>query len=393
MALNPESLAVAKNADVIVVGSGLFGLTVAERIASETSKRVVIVEKRSDIGGNAFSYLDPTTGIEIHKYGSHLFHTSNEKVWEYVNRFTKFTDYRHRVFTKHNGAVYSMPINLHTLSIFFGQDLDPSEARDLIKNKSETKSEKFSSFEEKAISLLGFEIYEAFFKNYTLKQWQTDPNLLPSEVFSRLPIRYNFNTDYFNDTRQGLPVNGYQSWFSKMVEFSNIDILLDTDFFELRKIVDIEAKLVIYTGPIDRYFNYCHGELSWRTLDFEFEWIKVDDFQGTSVMNYADFPPKYTRIHEFKHLHPERKYLKDSTVIAREFSRQAERSDEPYYPINSPQDRQKLALYRNEIAKENGVLFGGRLGSYQYLDMHMAIASALNMFENEILPRLDSVPS
>jgi UDP-galactopyranose mutase len=178
-----------------------------------------------------------------------------------------------------------------------------------------------------------------------------------------------------------------------MVESRNIDILLDTDFFELKGSVDIGAKLVIYTGPIDRYFNYCHGELSWRTLDFEFENLQIDDFQGTSVMNYADFPPKYTRIHEFKHLHPERNYLKDSTVIAREFSRKAERSDEPYYPINSPQDRQKLALYRDEIAKQNGVLFGGRLGSYQYLDMHMAIASALNMFENEILPHLNSVVS
>jgi UDP-galactopyranose mutase len=393
MALNPESLAVAKNANVIVVGAGLFGLTVAERIASETSKRVVIVEKRSDIGGNAFSYTDPKTGIEVHKFGSHLFHTSNERVWDYVNRFTKFTDYRHRVFTKHNGAVYSMPINLHTLSIFFGKDLDPSGARDLVESKSVNKSEKFASFEEKAISLLGLEIYEAFFKNYTLKQWQTDPQLLPPEVFSRLPIRYNFNTNYFDDTHQGLPVNGYQYWFSKMVESRNIDILLDTDFFELKGIVDIGAKLVIYTGPIDRYFNYCHGELSWRTLDFEFENLQIDDFQGTSVMNYADFPPKYTRIHEFKHLHPERNYLKDSTVIAREFSRKAERSDEPYYPINSPQDRQKLALYRDEIAKQKGVLFGGRLGSYQYLDMHMAIASALNMFENEILPHLNSVVS
>lgn len=393
MALNPESLAVARKADVIVVGSGLFGLTVAERIASETSKHVAIVEKRSDIGGNAFSYLDPTTGIEVHKYGSHLFHTSNEKVWDYVNRFTEFTDYRHKVFTKHNGAVYSMPINLHTLSTFFGEDLSPSEAKELVRGKSETKPEKFASFEEKAIYLLGSEIYEAFFKNYTLKQWQTDPCLLPSEVFSRLPIRYNFNADYFDDTHQGLPVNGYQSWFSKMVESRNINILLETDFFELKELVDTESKLVIYTGPIDRYFNYCHGELSWRTLDFEFENIQIEDFQGTSVMNYADFPPKFTRIHEFKHLHPERNYVKDSTVIAREFSRKAERSDEPYYPINSPQDRLKLALYRDEIAKEGGVLFGGRLGSYQYLDMHMAIASALNMFENEILPRLENAPS
>jgi UDP-galactopyranose mutase len=392
--LNKVSLADAvEQSDVLIVGSGLFGLTVAERIASETTKKVVIVEKRGEIGGNAYSYFDEDSGIEIHKYGSHLFHTSNKRVWDYVNRFTEFSDYKHRVYTKHKGVIYSMPINLQTLSHFFERDLSPSEARELISKPIPESAKNFSSFEEKAISMLGLEIYEAFFKNYTLKQWQTPPSELPSEIFSRLPIRFNLNNDYFDDTYQGLPKDGYLAWFSKMIESKNIEVFLNTDFFDIKDRFDLSSKLVIYTGPIDRYFEFRHGELSWRTLDFELESLDVDDYQGTSVMNYADMPPSYTRIHEFKHLHPERKYPDGKTIIAREFSRKAEKSDEPYYPINSEPDRQKLVRYREEIAKEKQVLFGGRLGSYQYLDMHMAIASALTMFDNEIVPFFDRVTS
>jgi UDP-galactopyranose mutase len=391
---NPLPLVTAiQQCDVLVVGSGLFGLTVAERISTETSKKVVIVEKRGEIGGNAYSFFEEGSGIEIHKYGSHLFHTSNKRVWDYVNRFTEFSDYKHRVYTKHSDVIYSMPINLQTLSQFFKRDLSPSQAKELISKPITESTKNFSSFEEKAISQIGPEIYEAFFKNYTLKQWQTPPNELPSEIFSRLPVRFNLNNDYFDDTYQGLPKDGYQSWFSKMLESENIEVFLNTDFFEIKDKFDLSSKLVIYTGPIDRYFDFCHGELSWRTLDFEFESLELDDYQGTSVMNYADMPPSFTRIHEFKHLHPERKYPRGKTIIAREFSRKAEKNDEPYYPINSEPDRQKLARYREEIVKEDRVLFGGRLGSYQYLDMHMAIASALTMFENEIKPFFDRVNS
>jgi len=388
MALNPDSVKIANSSDVIVVGAGLFGLTIAERIASQLSKKVTIIEKRDVIGGNAFSYFDDETGIEIHKYGSHLFHTSNERVWEYVNRFTTFTNYRHKVFTKHNGVIYSMPVNLHTLSQFFGKDLSPAEARTLLSNSDVVDTKDYENFEDKAIALIGRELYEAFFKSYTLKQWQVEPRDLSAEIFSRLPVRFNLNGDYFNDTHQGLPTHGYQKWFSRMIEHSNISPLLNTDYFQIRNELDLEQKIVIYTGPVDRYFDFCHGELSWRTLDFEFETVVEEDFQGTSVMNYADTPPLYTRIHEFRHLHPERKYASKQSIIAREFSRKANKSDEPYYPVNSHTDRERMKLYREEIAKEHAVFFGGRLGSYQYLDMHMAIASALTMFENQLFPLL-----
>jgi UDP-galactopyranose mutase len=389
MNLTSESLELINESDVIVVGAGLFGLTIAERVASQLSKKVTIIEKREVIGGNAFSYLDEESGIEIHKYGSHLFHTSNERVWKYVNQFTAFTKYNHKVFTKHNGVIYSMPISLHTLSQFFGKDLNPAEARVLLSENAITDSKDFASFEDKAISVVGRQIYEAFFKNYTLKQWQVEPRELPAEIFTRLPIRYNLNSDYFSDIYQGLPEDGYQGWFSNMVQHPNINQVLNTDYFKIRNDINLAEKLLIYTGPIDRYYDYCHGELSWRTLDFEFENIATEDFQGTSVMNYADFPPNFTRIHEFKHLHPERQYKPNRTVIAREFSRWATKLDEPYYPVNSQSDREKVNLYRGEIAKEQGVFFGGRLGSYQYLDMHMAIASALTLFENELSPLLE----
>lgn len=389
MPLAREVVDLVNDSEVIVVGSGLFGLTIAERVANQTQKSVAIIEKREVIGGNAYSYFDEGTGIEIHKYGSHLFHTSNKRVWDYVNTFTSFTDYRHRVFTKHNDVIYSMPINLHTLSQFFDLDLNPTSARKIL-DEGKSRELSSSSFEHKAISQVGTSVYEAFFKNYTLKQWQLDPRELPGEIFGRLPIRFNLNSDYFDDTYQGLPVNGYAPWFSKMVESPRISTLLNTDFFQLRQDLDFSAKLIIYTGPIDRFFDYRHGELAWRTLDFDFEKVAVSDYQGTSVMNYADITPTYTRIHEFKHLHPERKYAIDETIIAREYSRRATRLDEPYYPVNSSADREMLLKYRGEIANERNVYFGGRLGTYQYLDMHMAIASALTLFDNEIFPKLES---
>jgi UDP-galactopyranose mutase len=389
MAAKSDLVRLANASDVIVVGAGLFGLTVAERIASQLSKRVTIIEKRDVIGGNAFSYFDEKSGIEIHKYGSHLFHTSNERVWEYVNQFTRFTDYKHKVFTKHNGVIYSMPISLHTLSQFFGKDMSPEEARILLSKGAKNNSKDFENFEDKAISAVGREIYEAFFKNYTLKQWQVEPKKLPAEIFTRLPIRYNLNSDYFNDSHQGLPADGYQKWFSNMVLNPNINLLMNADYFQIKEKINLAKKVVIYTGPIDRYFDYRYGELSWRTLDFEFESIELEDFQGTSVMNYADAPPLFTRIHEFRHLHPERRYAPNQTVIAREFSRTATKLDEPYYPINSKTDREMLVLYREDMAKEKTVFFGGRLGTYQYLDMHMAIASALTLFENELKPLLE----
>ncbi|MGB3413149.1 MAG: UDP-galactopyranose mutase, partial [Microbacteriaceae bacterium] len=342
------------------------------------------------IGGNAYSEAEPETGIEIHKYGAHLFHTSNEKVWEYVNRFTSFTGYQHRVYTNHLGQVYPMPINLGTINQFFDAAYSPDEAKALIKQQSaELGDIDPQNLNDKGIQLIGRPLYEAFIMNYTAKQWQTDPTELSADIISRLPVRYNYNNRYFNDAYEGLPVDGYTAWLERMAEHKNIEVRLNTDFFDTTQPLNKDAIVgkipVVYTGALDRYFDYSEGELSWRTLDFEQEVLNTGDFQGTPVMNYPDLDVPYTRIHEFKHFHPERdSYPNDKTVIMREFSRFAGLEDEPYYPVNTPSDREKLLAYRELVKAEDGVHFGGRLGTYQYLDMHMAIGSALSMYENKL---------
>ncbi|ROP39168.1 MULTISPECIES: UDP-galactopyranose mutase [Saccharothrix] len=379
--------------DLIVVGSGFFGLTVAERTASQLGKRVLVVERRAHIGGNAYSEPEPETGIEVHRYGAHLFHTSNKRVWDYVNQFTEFTGYQHRVFAMHAGQAYQFPMGLGLISQFVGRYLSPEQARAWVaEHAAEIDSKDAKNLEEKAISLIGRPLYEAFVRDYTAKQWQTDPKELPAAVISRLPVRYTFDNRYFNDTYEGLPVDGYTAWLERMADHPNIEVRLDTDYFDVRDEIPAGTP-VVYTGPLDRYFDYSEGWLGWRTLDFEQEVLPVGDFQGTPVMNYNDAEVPYTRIHEFRHFHPEREYPSDKTVIVREFSRAAEKDDEPYYPINTAEDRAKLERYR-ELARaeaaERNVVFGGRLGTYKYLDMHMAIGSALSVFDNKIAPHLAS---
>jgi UDP-galactopyranose mutase len=383
--------------DLIVVGSGFFGLTIAERAAAELDKRVLVLERRSHIGGNAYTEREPETGIEVHRYGAHLFHTSNERVWRYCNRFTAFTGYQHRVFARVADQVYAFPLNLALINQFFGRAHTPAEARALIAQQaSEIDTEDAANLEEKAISLIGRPLYEAFVKGYTAKQWQTDPTKLDASIITRLPVRYTFDNRYFNDTYEGLPVDGYTAWLERMADHPNIEVRLDTDWFDVRDEIPAGTPTV-YTGPLDAYFGHSEGALSWRTLDFEQEVLTdVGDFQGTTVVNYNDEQVPYTRILEFRHFHPERDYPTDKTVIVREYSRFAGPGDEPYYPVNTPEDRAKLARYR-ELARretvERNVLFGGRLGTYKYLDMHMAIGSALTAFENRIAPHLrDGAP-
>ncbi len=375
------------NADLVVVGSGLFGLTIAERCASELGLAVLVVERRPHIGGNAYSEREPETGIEVHRYGAHLFHTSNARVWEYANRFTAFTGYQHRVYSIHEGRVYPLPINLGTICEFFGTAMTPDQARALIAAQAaEEQASQAANLEQKAISLIGRPLYEAFIRGYTSKQWQTDPLKLPAEIITRLPVRYTFDNRYFSDTFEGLPVDGYTAWLERMIDHPNIEIRLNVDFSLIRSDV-IGSVPVVYTGALDAYFDYVAGDLGWRTLDFELEVAGTGDFQGTAVMNYADEDIPFTRIIEFRHFYPERDwYPEDRTVIMREYSRFADRSDEPYYPINSADDRARLLTYRQMADQEQGVYFGGRLGTYKYLDMHMAIASALSMFETRLRP-------
>ena len=372
--------------DLIVIGSGFYGLTIAQQAAENLGLKVKVIERRHHIGGNAYSEFDPETGIEIHKYGSHLFHTSNERVWDYVNRFTLFNDYKHLVWAKHNGDLYPMPINLDTINKFFKQTFDAEQAREFIQGQvQEDLISSANNLEERAIALVGQSLYEAFIKGYTEKQWQTDPKLLPADVINRLPMRFTTEHRYFNDKYEGLPLGGYTAWLENMANHPKIEVSLNQDFFDYKSEF-IGQVPIVYTGPIDRYFDYEFGELGWRTLDFESEIVETGNYQSTSVVNYSDLDVAFTRIHEYRHLHPERKYQNESTYISREFSRFASRDDEPYYPVNTEEDRRKLIQYRALMENEKNVWFGGRLGSYKYLDMHMAIASALTTFENEIYP-------
>ena len=376
--------------DVLIVGAGLFGLTIAERLANESGKKVLIIDKRNHIGGNCYSEFDSETGIECHKYGAHLFHTSLENVWEYVNRFTAFTKYVHKVYTTHDGVVYPLPINLGTINQFFQAAYTPDEAKVKIAGQAASAPEHPQNLAEQGISLIGKPLFDAFIKNYTAKQWQTPAEELSPDIIKRLPVRYNYDNRYFNDTYEGLPVDGYEAWFQNMLDScgDKVSVRLETDYFtdpEIQRLRDAGI-LTIYTGPIDRFYDYQFGELKWRSLDLEKEVLDVDDFQGCPVMNYADLEPKYTRIHEFKHFHPERTtggYALGSgkTVIVREYSKTWHLGDEPYYPVNTAEDRAVLAKYQDLATSEQNIIFGGRLGEYAYYDMDKTIAAALAKFD------------
>jgi UDP-galactopyranose mutase len=376
---------------LVVVGSGFCGATIAYKVASELALPVLVIERRRHIGGNAYSEFDSETGIEYHQYGSHLFHTSNEAVWKFITQFSSFNNYRHRVFSRHWGKTYTIPINLMTINQFFGRDFDPASARAFI--EQQVAAESIGSprnFEEKAISLIGRALYEAFIKGYTAKQWETDPAALPAEIISRLPVRFSFNDFYFSDRYEGLPTSGYAAIFDKMLTHPKIQVVTNCDYFDVRGELDPRV-LCIYTGPVDRYFDYKFGELGWRTLDFEIERLGTDDFQGAAVVNYPDVDVPFTRIHEFRHLHPERRYGMQ-TLIMREYSRFAKRNDEPYYPICRSDDKRRYSQYKKLAEAEPSVIFAGRLGTYRYLDMHQAIGVALSLYEKKIAPLLTGKP-
>jgi UDP-galactopyranose mutase len=378
--------------DLVVVGSGFFGLTIAN-LAAEDGFSVIVVERREHPGGNAWSSTETETGIEIHTYGSHIFHTSNERVWKYVNRFTAFNNYQHHVWTRVGERVFPMPIGLATLSALFNRTFTPDQARQFLANEVAASGiTEPNNLEEKALSLIGRRLYDTFIRGYTAKQWQTDPCELPARIISRLPVRLTYDTRYFSDRWEGIPCDGYGAWLTKMANHPRIRLYLNTDWFDIRTHTPAGIP-VVYTGPIDRYFDYRAGRLNWRTLDFELEILKTGDFQGTSVMNYADPDVPFTRIHEFRHFHPERTEPPGRTVIMREYSRAAHIDDEPYYPVNTPDDRRKLAAYRELAKAERGVIFGGRLGRYQYLDMDMTIAAALTTYESDVRPALGQYSS
>lgn len=392
-----KTTSITRDFDALIIGAGLFGLTMAERLTTQLGKKVLLIDKRTHLGGNCYSEFDETTGIECHKYGAHLFHTSLEPVWSYVNQFTTFTNYVHKVYITHHQEVYPMPINLGTINQFFHAAYTPDQAKSKIAEQAASAPETPQNLAEQGISLIGQPLFDAFIKNYTAKQWQTPAEELSPDIIKRLPVRYNYDNRYFNDTHEGLPTAGYAAWFDNMVSACGdlLEVRLGVDYFkesDLQALTSSKNTLTIYTGPIDRFYDYRFGELRWRSLDLQKEIIDVNDFQGCPVMNYADLEPKYTRIHEFKHFHPERThdpafantaYAEGSgqTVIVREYSKTWTRDDEPYYPVNTPADRATLAQYRELAARESSVIFGGRLGEYAYYDMDKTIAAALAKFE------------
>ena len=362
----------------VVVGCGIFGSVVAERLAS-AGNPVLVIDKRKTVGGNSASHIDRETGIECHTYSSHIFHTFDEEVYHYMLRFTEFTTYRHHVAIRTGGRVYFMPINLKTLCDFFCRDFTPGEADVFLADEiSRANIVNPLNLEEKAISLVGEKIYRTFFYGYTKKQWGKPPAELPASIITRLPFRLNFNTDYFNDPYQGIPLDGYDAMFRRMLTHENITLMLDTDYFKLKRELP-ESAVVIYTGMIDEFFDYSFGPLSWRSLRFEYETLNMKDYQGISVMNYGDESVPFTRIHEFKHYHPERSVFSSGrTVICREYPDAYAPGKEAYYPVNDTKNRQILAKYRDLAKKIPNVVFGGRLGCCQYWDMDKAVRAALD---------------
>jgi len=368
--------------DILIVGAGLFGMTVARELA-EKGLKVQILEQREVIGGNCYCYYDPETSIEVHPFGPHIFHTDNERVWEYVNKFTKFNSFRNQAYAKYKGQIYPLPINLGTINQFFQKAFSPDEAKTFI--EEQIKTYQFSdpqNLEEKGISLVGPDLYHAFIEGYTKKQWETDPKKLPASIITRLPFRFTYNNYYFDDPYQGIPLNGYLKWFENLIDHQNIEVKLSKPFDPSNS--EFDNLPIIYTGPIDKFFAYQEGLLTWRTLDFEWIREEIDDFQGNAVITFDDIEIPWTRITEYKHFHPETFSQTKGTIYSKEFSRFARENDHPYYPVRTKEDLEMLAKYQKLAQNEKNVIFGGRLGSYLYFDMDDTIKTALEFVEEKL---------
>ena len=368
--------------DVIVAGAGIWGCTVA-RVLAEAGRKVLVLEKRAAIGGNVRCETDQETGIEVHTYGSHIFHTHIDRVWDFVRRFVEFNGYQHKVLARHAGKTYFLPLGLTLVNQFYGLDLTPAELPAFIAAESGrgTSPRAPANFEEQAISFIGKPLYDAFIREYTRKQWGTDPRNLGADIIKRLPVRASYDINYYSDYRQGIPLTGYNSLFDRLLDHPNISVECNVDWLSWRDQATSAKHQapVFYSGPIDALFGYKFGPLPWRSLRFERERVPVADFQGTSVVNYTDADVVFTRIHEFKHYHPEDAAVMaaPSTIICREYPQAWKPGDEPYYPVDTPESRERLALYQAEAAKVPNLVVGGRLGEYKYYDIDRSIDRAL----------------
>lgn len=357
--------------NILIVGSGFSGSILARELANNGA-RVTIYEARAHIGGNCYTEKDQETGIITHSYGPHIFHTDDEDVWNYLNQYSEFMPYVNRVKTTANGAVYSLPINLHTINQFFNKCLNPEQAKALIQDLGESIQEP-QTFEEQGLKLLGSDLYKTFFEGYTLKQWGVHPSELPASILKRLPVRFNYDDNYFSHKFQGIPKNGYTPIFEKLLDHEDICIQLNHRF---RPEDSAAFDHTIYTGPIDQYFQYKHGRLKYRTLTFDKETLDTPDYQGCAVMNYADKSVDFTRITEHKHFAPWNAESQ-KTIIYREYSKSCEPGDEPYYPMRMIDDKERLNKYIEDAISEKRTSFIGRLATYRYLDMDVIVKEAL----------------
>ncbi len=357
--------------DYLIVGAGLFGAVFAHEMTAK-GKKCLVIDKRAHIGGNI--YTEEIEGINVHKYGAHIFHTSNKEIWDYVNRFATFNRYTNSPVARYKDEIYNLPFNMNTFNKLWGV-IAPQEAREKIEEQvKEAGIVNPSNLEEQAISLVGKDIYEKLVKGYTEKQWGKRADELPAFIIKRLPVRMTYDNNYFNDLYQGIPVGGYTPMIEKLLEGS--DVLLNTDYFGDREAFNNKAEKVLFTGMIDEYFDYCFGELEYRSLKFESQVLDTDNYQGNAVVNYTEYEVPYTRIIEHKHF----EYgTQPKTVITKEYPARWKHGDEPYYPMNDEKNNALYEKYKELATKEDKVLFGGRLGMYKYYDMHNVIEEALKL--------------
>lgn len=368
---------VMKKYDYLIVGAGLFGAVFAHE-AKEAGKTCLVIDKRNHIAGNI--YTDKVKDIDVHQYGAHIFHTSNETVWNYVNRFAKFNRYTNSPVANYKGEIYNMPFNMNTFNKLWGV-VTPQEAQAKIEEqKAAYHVENPQNLEEQAISLIGPDVYTKLVKGYTEKQWGKRATELPSFIIKRLPVRFTYDNNYFNDDYQGIPVEGYTKMIERMLD--GVEVKLEEDFLKNREAFMEQADKIVYTGMIDEYYNYCYGELEYRSLNFETEVLEgVENYQGNAVINYTEYEVPYTRIIEHKHF----TYgTQPDTVITREYPKTWSKGDEPYYPMNDEKNLNLYEKYTELAAKEGNVIFGGRLGMYKYYDMDDTIEAALNCAHAEL---------
>ncbi|MBS5431814.1 MAG: UDP-galactopyranose mutase [Lachnospiraceae bacterium] len=366
--------------DYLIVGAGLFGAIFAHE-AKKAGKKVLVIDRRDHIGGNI--YTKEVEGIQVHQYGAHIFHTSDKEVWDYIQQFAEFNRYTNSPVARYKDELYNLPFNMNTFSKMWGVRT-PAEAKEIIQRQiREAGITEPKNLEEQAISLVGKDIYEKLVKGYTEKQWGRRATELPSFIIRRLPVRYVYDNNYFNDKYQGIPVGGYTKIIERMLEGTEVRLM--TDFFVNREILAKEAENIVFTGMIDAYYDYCFGELEYRSLRFETEVLDMENYQGNAVVNYTEYEVPYTRIIEHKHFEygcqggygGDGSGVSDKTVITREYPAAWSRGEEPYYPMNDEKNNALYARYRELADQEEHVIFGGRLGMYRYYDMHQVVKEAL----------------